>query len=59
MKPAELKKIRIQLDLTQKELAEKLECSEISIRLWETGNRPIRKMTSYALQWLAHLKKAP
>ena len=41
MTPTEIKKLRIDLDLTQKELAAKMKVSIDTIKSWESGRRKI------------------
>lgn len=51
--PAEFKAARIELGLTQKQLADMLDVSEVSISNWENGRNPIPRTAEMALWAIA------
>lgn len=53
MTPANFKRIRKKLDLTQTQLAAILRIEDIrTIRRWETGERPVSGPASYLMELL-------
>lgn len=59
MKPKDLKRIRQELGLTQKELAEKLGVTLVTVGRWEAGMRKISEPMARLIEWIAaeELKK--
>lgn len=53
LKPAELKRIRLRLDLTQTELAEQLGVTRNTVTRWETGARKIAAPVAIAIRAVA------
>jgi DNA-binding XRE family transcriptional regulator len=52
MEPDEFRTFRIELGLTQADLAQIFQVTPRTIHNWETGHRPIRALTSLALERL-------
>ncbi len=52
MNKNEFREIRIELNLTQKELASKLELTSSTVSNYETGLFPIQKYMEYAMKYI-------
>jgi transcriptional regulator with XRE-family HTH domain len=52
MKPEELKKIRLRLDLSQESMATRLGLHKNTVYRYETGQRPIPKVVTLAVRSL-------
>lgn len=59
MKPAELKRIREQLGLTQQQLAEALRTTRVSVARYEAGMRRIPGMVKVAIEQLSRSSQIP
>jgi len=59
MKPADLKHIREQMGLTQRQLAEALHTTRVSVARYEAGMRRIPGMVKVALEQLARSSEIP
>ena len=52
MTPAQCKAVRKKLGTTQTELAKALGVTQVTVAYWETGKRPILKLTTLAIEHL-------
>lgn len=59
MKPAELKRIREQLGLTQQQLADALQTTRVSVARYEAGMRRIPGMVKVAIERLNRFSEIP
>ena len=57
MTPAQFKALRKKLGMTQTEIAKALEVTQVTVAYWETGKRPILKVTALAIEHLGCRRK--
>jgi DNA-binding transcriptional regulator YiaG len=57
MKPSEVVKLRARLGLTQRQLAEYIGATQVTVSRWETGAHPPRGANLKALKDLAAKRK--